>query len=160
MNNRYKTLFLTTFLLLTIPAFAVPITTIGILCTDVNSVPECTVEVTMLTSGGFYVLDNPSKGMHECELPTEPRYSGNRRYDPIQKRQWLVVGKQTIENVDVIDPAGTGYSFGIGIVGVFEEVKITVNEMEYTYKGDTREYYKWCAFLSYLNGEIAEEIIS
>ena len=119
--------------------YAVPMQTIGIDNKEVLSFPRVMkIELKMQSEGRIYLLDNPEIGVHKTELKdvyqTKYRY-GVKIYRPILPEVVNAFDfKWWVNDPNIVDYAGTGRSFGFGIIGKWSDATILVNEKEYNFK--------------------------
>jgi len=127
-----------TLLLCVALGYAVPMQTIGIDNKEVKSFPKVEIKLVMQTAGRIYLLDNPEIGVHKTEL--KDTYKTTYHYG---SRIWMPLMPELVDTFDyrlwITDPnlytyAGTGRSFGFGIIGKWSDATITVNDREYKFK--------------------------
>ena len=121
-------------------------TVIGIDRTLIKGVFNLSVEVNMYEDGAVYILGDTDIGIYKTRLPKETIWH-YATYDVIKKiPAWskLELGQNSIVASDPndkwwllsLDYAGTGRSIGVGIVGKFQQVKVSLGPdltFEYEY---------------------------
>ena len=118
--------------------YAVPMQTIGIDNKEVLSFPRVKIELTMQSEGRIYLLDNPEIGVHKTEFQDDYNikyHYGTRIWQPLMPELVSTFDfSLSVTDPNLYDYAGTGRSFGFGIIGKWSDATITVNDREYKFK--------------------------